>query len=269
VTEVAGQVAVVTGAAGGIGYALAAELVAAGCPVVMVDIEKDALAAASSELSAGGPVLAVECDVGRPEDWEVVARRTAEVFGDVGIVCLNAGVSPSGSLLSTSEATWRWLVDVNLFGVVNGLTTFGPGLLERGAGHVVLTGSAAGYIPTPGLGAYSVVKHALSALAEVLRSELSGTGVGVSLICPGPVRTGITASERNRPADRPGPSHTDPMLLERYAEAVGAALDPSSVARATVAAIGDDRFFVLPSPEVVPMVLGRLDDLAAELRANE
>jgi short-subunit dehydrogenase len=142
-------------------------------------------------------------------------------------------------------------------------------MVRRGEGHVVITGSATGYVPTPGLSAYSAVKHALHALAEMLRSELSGTGVGVSLICPGTVRTGIYRSERNRPAERPGPSHGDPTVLRRYQEAVDASpTTPEAVAAAAIDAIVADRFYVLPSPEVLPMLAERWEALGRALAAD-
>jgi NAD(P)-dependent dehydrogenase (short-subunit alcohol dehydrogenase family) len=262
-----GRVAVVTGAASGIGRALAMALGAAGCDVVLADVEKIALDDALDEIRAqGSSAIAVPCDVRSEDDMDALRDQAHAQFGPVDIVCLNAGVSPSGAVLETSQETWRWLIDVNLMGVVHGLRAFVPDLVQRGSGHVVITGSLAGLVPTPSLGPYSAVKHALTALAEVLRTELDGTGVHVSLICPGAVRTGIAEGERNRPPDYPGTSHADPELAQRYREAVAASTTlPAHVATAVIDALLDHRFLVLPSPEGLQMIDQRLKELQSAI----
>ena len=170
---------------------------------------------------------------------EALSHQARSRFGPVDIVCLNAGVSPSGSVLDTSVETWRWLIDVNLMGVVNGLTAFVPDLVRRKSGHVVITGSLAGLIPTPSLGPYSAVKHALTGLAEVLRTELaryrrprfsrvprSGTD---------PDRAKASATGRR---SFPGASHADPDLAQRYRDAVEASTtSPAHVAAAVLDAL--------------------------------
>ncbi|MHB1582645.1 MAG: SDR family NAD(P)-dependent oxidoreductase [Acidimicrobiales bacterium] len=263
--DLAGRTAVVTGAASGIGRALAAELLAAGCSVVMADVDAASLAGAAAELADGGrPVVPVVCDVASAEDVEALRTATSAAFGPAHLVCLNAGVSPSGPVLATSESTWRWLVGVNLFGVVHGLATFGPEMAARREGHFVVTASATGLVPTPGLGPYSAVKHAVVALADVTRQELEGTGVGVSVLCPGVVRTGIAGSERHRPASLAGPSHADPQLAARYREAVEAsAVGPDLVAKAALAAVVEGRFLVFPTTEVLGMVRAQADAVRA------
>jgi NAD(P)-dependent dehydrogenase (short-subunit alcohol dehydrogenase family) len=265
----AGKTAVVTGAASGIGRALAARLDQEACRVVLADVEQGALDVAVKELRAeGSGAIGVTCDVRSKGEVEALRDQVQAHFGPVDVVCLNAGVSPSGPLLETSDETWRWLIDVNLMGVVNGLNAFVPDLVRRGQGHVVITGSLAGLIPTPSLGPYSAVKHALTAVADVLRTELVGTGVGISLICPGVVRTRIAESERNRPPELPGGSHTDPGLARRYREAVEASTtSPEDVAATILDAIVDDRFLVLPSPELSPMVEQRLSALRSDMDA--
>jgi NAD(P)-dependent dehydrogenase (short-subunit alcohol dehydrogenase family) len=271
VTTVRGQVAVVTGAASGIGRALAGALVAEDCAVVLADVERPALEATAGELAAtGARVLAVPCDVARAEEVAALAEATRERFSEPALVFLNAGVSPSGALLETSERTWRWLLGVNVLGVVHGLSAFAPGLVARGEGHVVITSSATGLVPTPGLGAYSVTKHALVALAEVLRQELTGTGVGVSVVCPGTVRTKVYESERNRPHDLAGPSHPDEELFVRYREAVdGATLEPSDLAASVLEAVHNDRFYVLPTDDVREHAAGHAATLLAVFRDPE
>ena len=267
--ELAGRTAVVTGAASGIGRALAVALGGAGCQVVLADVEKAALAETVDALRAtGSRAIGVDCDVRSKEAVEALRDQASAHFGPVHIVCLNAGVSPSGPVLATSDATWRWLIEVNLVGVLNGIGAFTPDLVGRGEGHVVITGSVAGLIPTPSLGPYSAVKHAVGALADVLHTDLAGTGVGVSLLCPGVVRTRIAQSERNRPLEFPGASHADPALAERYRDAVGSsATSPEDVAAAALDAIVHERFLVFPSPESGPMIEQRLAELHAALRA--
>jgi len=268
IPQLHGRVAVVTGAASGIGRALAAALCGAGCAVVLADV--DPLDDVVKELEGGGgPVLGVSCDVRSSADVRRVRDAGLEAFGPVEIVCLNAGVSPSGPVLATTEATWRWLVDVNLLGVANGLCVFGPDLLERGTGHLVITGSVAGLVPTPSLGPYSAVKHAVVALAEVLRQELDGSGVGVSVLCPGVVRTRIHESERIRPADLAGPTHTDPGVASRYREAVEAsAVTPDMVAAAALAAIREGKFMIFTDSDAPAMVESRASSLLAYTRGR-
>jgi NAD(P)-dependent dehydrogenase (short-subunit alcohol dehydrogenase family) len=265
VHDLTGRTAVVTGAASGIGRALAVALADAGCQVVLADVERSALEATVAAMTAGGSTaLGVPCDVRSATEMTALHAQASDQFGAIDIVCLNAGVSPSGPLLETSDETWRWLIDVNLMGVVHGLTEFVPGLVQRHDGHVVITGSLAGLIPTPSLGPYSAIKHALTGLAGVLRAELAGTGVGVSLICPGVVRTRIAESERNRPSEFPGASHLDPELAARYREAVEhSTTSAADVAAAALEAILDDRFLVLPSAELQPMLEQHLEGLRA------
>jgi NAD(P)-dependent dehydrogenase (short-subunit alcohol dehydrogenase family) len=265
IPDLDGRVAVVTGAASGIGRALAGAFHAAGCSVVLADVDCDALDRAVKELGRDDTrVLGVPCDVGSSADLRVLRDATRAGFGPPDIVCLNAGVSPSGPVLSTSEATWRWLVDVNLLGVAHGLCAFGPDLLTRGEGHIVITGSATGLVPTRSLGPYSAVKHAVVALAEVLRGELEGSGVGVSLLCPGVVRTRIHESERNRPAGLAGPTHADPAVAEGYRQAVEASpVTAVAVAEGALAAIRSGQFMVFSDPDVPAMIESRADQLRA------
>jgi NAD(P)-dependent dehydrogenase (short-subunit alcohol dehydrogenase family) len=265
--EVAGRTAIVTGAASGIGRALATRLDRAGCHVVLADVERAALNHAMAELEAeGSTAIGVLCDVRSAKEMTDLRDQATDRFGSVDIVCLNAGVSPSGPVLETSDETWRWLIDVNLMGVVNGINAFVPELVRRGNGHVVITGSLAGLVPTPSLGPYSAVKHALTGLAGVLRAELAGTGVGVSLVCPGAVRTRIAQSERNRPDDFPGASHADPELAARYRDAVeSSTTTPADVAAGVLEAILEDTFLVLPSAELRPMVERHLDAVRIDL----
>jgi NAD(P)-dependent dehydrogenase (short-subunit alcohol dehydrogenase family) len=268
ISNLDGRVAVVTGAASGIGRALAEGLQTAGCRVVLADVDGDALDTVVKECNGNPtPVVGVRCDVRSGPDVRSLRDATSAAFGPADVVCLNAGVSPSGPVLATTEATWRWLMEVNLLGVTHGLTAFGPDLLSRGEGHFVITASVTGLVPTPSLGPYSAVKHAVVALAEVLRRELKGSGVGLSVLCPGVVRTRIYESERNRPADLAGPTHTDRLLAERYREAVEAStVTAGMVAAAAIAAIRRDQFMVFSDPDAPAMIESRADELRAIAR---
>ena len=268
IRDLNGRVAVVTGAASGIGRALVEGFQTAGCRVVLADVDSDALDTAVKECHGHPtPVLGVRCDVRSDPDVRSLRDATLAAFGPADVVCLNAGVSPSGPVLATTEATWRWLLEVNLLGVTHGLAAFGPDLLSRGEGHIVITASVTGLVPTPSLGPYSAVKHAVVALAEVLRRELEGSGVGVSVLCPGVVRTRIHESERNRPADLEGPTHTDRLLAERYREAVEAStVTAGMVGAAALAAIRRDQFMVFSDPDGPAMIESRADELRAMAR---
>ena len=198
-----GKVAVVTGAASGIGRALADAFGAAGMGLVLADVEADPLVAAAAELgSRGVDAHAVVTDVAQADQVEALAVAAEDRFGAAHVVCNNAGVAPIGPVLETRLEDWRWVFDVNLFGVVHGIQAFGPRLVAQGEGHIVNTASSGGLITVPGFGAYVATKHAVVGLSETLYQELAGTGVGVSVLCPGLVATQIFESERNRPRRR-------------------------------------------------------------------
>src|SRR5437588_1177177 len=152
-----GRTCVVTGGASGIGLAMATRFQAAGMHVAIGDIESEPLAAAVSNL--GPEVLGVTCDVTSPDSMAQLRDAAVDRFGAVHVVCLNAGVATSGSLLETPVSSWRWLFEVNVLGIVNGIHAFGPLLVEQGEGHIVCTASASGLINAPALGAYGATKH--------------------------------------------------------------------------------------------------------------
>lgn len=258
-----GKVVVITGGASGIGLALAHRFQAAGTKLVLGDIEPGPLADAVAGL--GGDVLGVECDVTSPDSVAALRDAALERFGAVHVVCLNAGVAASGTLVDTSVESWRWMLEVNVLGVVHGIHAFAPGLVVQGEGHVVCTASASGLLSAPALGAYGATKHAVVGIAGVLRDELAPAGVGVSVVCPGVVRTRIFESDRNRPEGFAGATHVDEATAALYLDVAANAPGPELVADAVHDAVLADRLFVLPSPEVGGLIKARAEEVLAAL----
>ena len=260
--DLAGKVAVVTGAASGIGLALTERFAAEGAKVVMADVEEARLSAEASRLErAGARVLAVLTDVTDPGQVQALADQTLAHFGAVHVVCNNAGVAPAGPMLATTPEDWQWTVGVNVLGVAYGVTTFAPLLVEQGEGHIVNTASEAGLVTTPLLGMYCATKHAVVGLSESLYRELTGTGVGVSCLCPNLVKTGIFHYERNRPhgTELSTAEHATIAPLRESLDAMG--ISPSEVAACVHDAIVNDRFWVFTHPVTLPAALKRFDDL--------
>lgn len=190
--ELKDRVAVVTGAGSGIGRALALELAAAGAHVAVADID-EALAQKTAQdvIALGRRAIAVVTDVRRLEAVEQLLARTIEELGGCHVACNNAGVFHAASLIDTSVEQWHRVVETNLWGAIHGSRTFGAYFARQGSGHIVNTASAAGLFPMPGMGSYSTTKFAIVGLSWQLRWELAASGVGVTVVCPGVVRTGI------------------------------------------------------------------------------
>lgn len=263
-----GKVAVVTGGASGIGLAMARAFLGAGMDVAVGDIEAGVLEAAVGELEAvageGRRVLGVPCDVSERASVDELRDRTFAELGGAHLVCNNAGVATGGPLWLTTEADWEWIVGVNLMGVVHGIQAFVPGFLEQGEGHVVNTASMAG-LTAPGFaGPYNATKHAVVAVSETLYQELAlltEGAVGVSVLCPGWVRTNIHQSERNRPADLPAGEAG--LAGDGLKAVIESGLDPAEVAQVVVEGVRDARFYLLTHPEMVPVVSLRAERLVA------
>jgi NAD(P)-dependent dehydrogenase (short-subunit alcohol dehydrogenase family) len=263
----AGKVAVVTGGASGIGRAVAGRAAAEGMKIVLADIEEFSLQEAARSLSeSGAEVLAVVTDVSDASSVEAMRDRTLERFGAVHLVHNNAGVFGGERLMWTiSDAEWRWILGVNLFGVIHGIRTFVPLLVEQGEGHVVNTASVAGLSSPPGYGSYSASKHAVVTISEILYRDLrlAGSTVGVSVLCPGYVRTRITEADRNRPVWAPAPP-TDPVAEQMRAitvQAVAEGIDPAMVASHVLDAVRTNRFYILTHPEFNVAIALRMQDI--------
>ena len=243
--ELKGKVAVVTGAASGIGLAMTKQFVSEGMPVVMADVEEEALAASASQLQAeGADVLGVLCDVSDAASVKDLAEQALSSYGGVHVVCNNAGVGPGGLMLETTAEEWEWIVGVNVMGVAHGVITFGPILAEAGEGHIVNTASEAGLVTNSALGMYCATKHAVVGLSEALWRELHPLGVGVSCLCPNLVNTQIFQSERNRPYDAELTATQNAIMTPMREMLSARGIAPSQVAANVVSAIVEDRFWV-------------------------
>lgn len=246
-----GKVGIVTGGASGIGRAVARAMAAEGMRVVIADIETDALAVTCEDLRADGfDVLGVRTDVSSPESIEALAGATLDRFGAIDVVHNNAGVVSAGLAEDISLAAWRWVIDVDLWSVIYGALTFLPILKKQGSGHIINTASTAGLQANAGIGPYNVAKFGVVAMSETMRLECEGSGVGVSVLCPGAVNTQIVDAERNRPATVPASTGA---TAERFYSGAGAllraeGLAPSHVAAMVVDAVITDRFWVLTHP---------------------
>lgn len=260
--ELAGRIAVVTGAGSGIGLALARALAAESMAVVLADIEEPALEKAAVELSeaGGAEILAVPTDVSDPAAVRSLADTAYERFGAVHVLCNNAGVAGGGLSWEIPLEDWDWVLGVNLFGVINGVHAFVPRMVAAGKdGHVVNTASVAGLVTTPFMGSYSVAKHGVVALSETMSVELRMTGspIGVSVLCPGWVRTRIQEADRNRPG---GPVAEDPgftAVRKIVDDWVASGMDPADVARQVVAAIRSRTFYVKTHPAMEGLIKQR------------
>lgn len=256
-----GKVAVITGGASGIGLALGTACAAQGMRVVLADVEAEALDEAATSFGADVEVEAVVCDVSDGAQVEALRDQALGRFGAVHLVVNNAGVSAGGPTWEHSVSDWEWVLGVNLWGVIHGVRAFTPLLIEQGEGHIVNTASMAGLISAPHMAAYTVSKHAVVALSETLYSDLhlAGAPVGVSVLCPGWVRTRIHEADRNRPEGAGGadPSGEQEGFSDFAATLIAGGLDPAEVAGAVVDAVRGDRFYVLTHPQWEPMILDR------------
>ena len=249
--DLTGRVAVVTGAASGIGRAVAEAFAVEGAHVVLADIDADGLAAACAELAARGhDVFGVPTDVSSEDDIDRLAVRTEEHYGRVDIVHNNAGVVASGLVEEITIDSWEWVLAVDLWSVIHGARIFAPILKRQGSGHIINTASTAGLQASPGIGPYNVAKFGVVGLSETLRLECEPHGVGVSVLCPGAVDTRIVDAERNRPATVPA-SHgpTADQFTRRSGELLrNEGLPPATVAHAVVDAVRTNQFWILTHP---------------------
>jgi NAD(P)-dependent dehydrogenase (short-subunit alcohol dehydrogenase family) len=269
--EFQGRVAVVTGAVSGIGFGIAERCALEGMNVVLAGINQENLRRAEKELQpTGATSLCVEADVSKLADIEALAEKTLDAFGAVHLLVNNAGVAAGGPVWECTLADWRWVMDVNLWGVIYGLETFVPIMLSQATEcHIVNTSSVAGLLPYHLSAPYQVTKHAVVALSENLYHSLAqgNTKLGVSVLCPGWFKTRIMDSGRNRPPELQNEPSSRPMspertaLLENFHQAVEAGLSPQEVADCVFRAIKDERFWILTDSEWKAEIRKRTEDI--------
>ena len=267
----AGKVSVVTGAASGIGFALASRFARAGLNVVLADIEQSELEEAEQKIADFGvKTLAVRADVSDESAVQALAGAAVERFGAVHVVCNNAGVESDADPWLGPISAWKWVLGVNLWGVIHGIRAFLPQMIGQGGGHFVNTASIAGLYPgfAP---SYDASKHAVVALSEDLYRSMSlaGLPVGVSVLCPGWVRTNIMDASRNWPAglgEQPPPSFGSEVVSKHVRHAIDEAILPSAVADLVADAVGEDRFWVFTEQPFLDLVIRRWHSIAE--RAN-
>lgn len=260
-----GKVAVVTGAASGIGLAAATRFVAEGMKVVLADVAVEALDAETTRLQdKGADVLGVRCDVCNFDDVRELADRTIAHFEAVHLVFNNAGIAPVGALLEATSEEWRRAVETNLLGIAHGVMVFGPMLKSQGEGSIINTASEAGHVSTAVTGMYSATKHAVVGLTEALYRELESSGVSVHCLCPGLVDTQVFSSER---------MHDDEVKMSPEQIATAASLQqavekfgmpPAQVVDKMVAAIRRGRFWIFTHETTLQAYSARYWDIELE-----
>ncbi|HWM44920.1 MAG TPA: SDR family NAD(P)-dependent oxidoreductase [Burkholderiales bacterium] len=265
--ELKGKVAAVTGAASGLGRSMALAFAAEGMDVALADVDQANLSSVADEVQAKGVrAITLRVDVSQADQVEAFRDQTLARLGAIHVVCNNAGVSPLGAVWENTPADWQWILGVNLWGVINGVRAFTRTLIAQNEGHIVNTASVSGLIAPPGSGAYNVTKHAVVALSESLHHDLRerNSAVGVSVLCPAYVPTGIVDSERSRPKDLPKSEKSRETLAKetmlRKAVTSGK-VSADQVAQAVVAAVKEERFYILTHPRIKGAIQARMEDI--------
>lgn len=268
--DVRDKVAVITGAGSGIGLGMARAFAGAGSRLVLADIEQGPLDAAVAELTgAGHAAVGVRTDVSKLTDVEALAQATMDTYGAVHVLCNNAGVGTAAPIGQTSIADWEWTLNIDLWGPIYGVKTFLPLIEQQGEGHINSTASMAGLIATASLGAYNVAKHGVVALMTSLERDLrlAKSPIRASVLCPGPIDTNITTSDRNRPADSAA-QHVQTKQGVRFwnmlTESLAQGMDPDDVGRLVLDAVQAGRFWVLTHPGMTSIVRAQLDAMTAD-----
>ncbi|MEN8663547.1 MAG: SDR family NAD(P)-dependent oxidoreductase [Polycyclovorans sp.] len=262
------KVAVITGAGSGFGRELALLCAAEGMRLALADIDEAGLEGTQALLPADTETLRVRCDVSKAESVQALADRTYERFGAAHLLFNNAGVAVAGPTWTTTSDEWQWVLGVNLMGVVHGVQAFVPRMLEqKDACHVVNTASVAGLLSVPASSVYCVSKHGVVTLSECLHHELraANAAIGVSVLCPAYVNTGIADSDRHRPAALAASNPLSAPYEARVRKAVRSGkLSAADVARMTMDAVKADRFYILTHPAIKPAIEARMRDILDE-----
>jgi len=272
--DLAGKTAFITG--GGSGVALGQAKVfceEAGMKVVLADIRQDHLDQAMAYFSAKKlPAHAIRLDITDRKAYLGAADEAERLFGPVDLLCNTAGVSQFGPIEQATDDDWDWQIDVNLKGMINGIQTFMPRMIKRGAGgHIVNTASMSAFVALPNTGIYCTTKYAVRGLSESLRIELEKYNIGVSLLCPGGVNTNIHQSVLSRPGKygNTGYYGADPEVFKRLKAVIEGGIEPVDLARLVLAAIRRNDFWILPYPEFIPTLEKYNEQVIAALRQYE
>lgn len=259
--DLSGRVAVVTGAASGIGRGIVLAMARAGMQTVASDVEEAGAQAVAEEATLIGPrSIGVGADVTDAAAIRDLAEKTWAEFGACHVLCNNAGVAVVRSAVATTEEDWRWTLRVNLWGVVNGVNAFLPRFKDQGGpAHIVNTASMSGHLPTAGLSAYTASKYAVVGLSECLEIELAETPIGVSVLCPGAVDTRIVDAGRNRPAAL-GP---DVPIGAGLRTALADGMEPEQAGEIVRQGIEEDEFWIFTHPGMAPAVSARQRGIAS------
>lgn len=276
--DVAGKVAFITGGASGLGLAMARSFTGAGMKVAIADIEDNALAAAKAEFAeSNADVITIKVDVTDRDALEAAALETEAAFEKIHVVCNNAGVAISGNISDHNYTDWDWVMGVNLDGVINGMQVFTKRILEHGeGGHIVNTASMAGHLGIPGMSIYNASKFAVVGLSESAAGDLADRNVGVSVLCPGFVETGIYTSERNRPGELGGAEASEFDLSKdenrteeenaNLQESLQGMLQPQLIGDMVLTAIQENEFWILSHPEFEHPVRQRANRIDAAFK---
>ena len=263
-----GRVAVITGAASGFGREFARALGAQGAKLVLADVDEKGMQETLGLLPAAAEAIAVRCDVRSSEALDELADKAYARYGAVHLVFNNAGVAVCGPAWTATLEDWKWVLDINLMGVVHGVRSFVPRMIASGEpGHVINTASVAGLLSLPGSAVYCVSKHAVVTLSECLRHDLrvAGAPIGVSVLCPAFVQTGIFQSARNRPRELAATNPLGRAYEEAGKKAVAASkLSAADIARITLEAVKAGRFYVLPHVKAKAGIETRMQDILGE-----
>lgn len=266
--QLSGKIGVVTGGASGIGRAIAQAMIAQGMRVVISDIEANRLQATADEIGA----TAIQADVSKADAVDALAAAVVARFGTVDVLCNNAGIGPMARLADLTLNDWRWMMDVNLWGVIHGLNSFLPILRANPNGaHIVNTASMAALMPVPGLVPYCASKYAVLGLSEAMREDLEGEGgrIGVSVLCPGPVRSNLGRSTRNRPAALAG--GLEDVDLENSIQFENQEIDwlsAEATADLVIRAIRENQFYIITHPRMLEPVETRHHAIEAAFAAE-
>ena len=251
--KVAGRTAFITGGGSGVGLGQAKVFAEAGCKIAIADIRQDHLDEAVAWFEkAGHAVMPVRLDITDPAAFAAAADAVEAKLGPVELLFNTAGVSIFGPLLQATAEDWEWQMSVNVRGVVNGVQTFVPRMIERrNGGHVVNTGSMSSFIALPRTGIYCATKMAIRGYTETLAAEIAEHGIGVSLLCPGPVNTNIHESVLSRPAhlQNTGYYGADPEMFAYLKKVIEIGMEPETLARHVLKAVEDNQLYVLAYPE--------------------